>query len=85
MTLATTIPTSGVARRRTKAVARHRHVHAQENDRRVAAGGLPVHWVALDTCPCGRVSWLEEGATAEDRDTFYRDSEDHSSYCDGGP
>lgn len=82
--MTTTIPTSGCARRRAKAVARRRHVHAIENDRRVAAGGLPLHWTSLDTCPCGRVSWLEEGATDEDRDAFYRDSEDHAAYCDGG-
>ncbi|MGZ4521034.1 MAG: hypothetical protein ACXVGA_06775 [Mycobacteriaceae bacterium] len=81
MTIA--IPTSGVARRRAKAIARRRHVRAQENDRLVAAGHLPLHWTSLDTCPCGRVSWLEEGATDEDRDAFYEDSAVHDSYCDG--
>ena len=55
-----------------------------ENDRLVTAGRLPRHWSALDTCPCGRVSWLEEGVTDEERDDFYRDSEDHAAYCDGG-
>lgn len=79
-----TIPTSGPARRRAKAVRNRRHVHAQENDRAVAAGGLPVHWTALDTCPCGRVSWLEEGATDEDRDAFNESAADHASYCEVG-
>lgn len=82
--MTTTIPTSGTARRRTKAIVRRRHVHAMENDRAVAAGGLPVHWSSLDTCPCGRVSWLEEGASAEDRESFDRDSEDHEAYCELG-
>lgn len=79
-----TIPTSGTARRRAKAIRNRRSVNALENNLAVAAGRLPVHWAALDTCPCGRVSWLEDGATDEDRDNFYRDSDEHSSYCDGG-
>lgn len=78
------IPTSGCARRRAKAIRNRRHSHAQENDRVVAAGGFPIHWVALDQCPCGRISWLEEGASDEDRSDFYRDSEDHASYCEVG-
>lgn len=78
------IPTSGCARRRAKAIRNRRHVHAQENDRLVATGRLPRHWVALDSCPCGRISWLEEGATDEDRDAFYRGTDDHAAYCDGG-
>lgn len=80
----TTIPTSGPARRRAKAIRNRRHVRAQENDRLVAAGRLPRHWTSLDTCPCGRVAWLEDGATDEERADFYRDSEDHAAYCDGG-
>lgn len=79
-----TIPTSGPARRRAKAIANRRRVHAADNNRRVASGLLPLHWSALDACPCGRVAWLEEGATDQDRDDFYRDSDDHNSYCDGG-
>ena len=79
-----TIPTSGPARRRAKAVRNRRHVHAQENDRAVAAGGLPVHWTALDTCPCGRISWLEEGATDEDHAAFNESAADHASYCEVG-
>lgn len=82
--MTTTIPTSGCARRRAKAIARRRRVHAMENNLAVAAGRLPVHWVCLDTCPCGRVSWLEEGATNDEYDDFYRDSEDHAAYCEGG-
>lgn len=82
--MSTSIPTSGPARRRAKAIRNRRRVHAQENNLRVAAGRLPLHWTSLDTCPCGRVSWLEEGATDEDRESFYRDSEDHAAYCDGG-
>lgn len=78
------IPTSGVARRRAKAIRNRRRVHAQENDRLVAAGHLPRHWTSLDTCPCGRISWLEEGADDEDRDAFYRDSEEHAAYCEVG-
>lgn len=76
------IPTSGCARRRAKAVDRRRRVRAQENDRLVAAGRLPAHWTALDTCPCGRVAWLEEGATPADREQFERDSSDHTWQCD---
>lgn len=76
-----TIPTRGVARRRAKAIARRTRVHQIENDVAVAAGRLPPHWTSLDTCPCGRVSWLEDDATDEDRDAFYRDSENHASYC----
>ena len=82
MTIA--IPTSGVARRRAKAVRNRRRVHAQENNRLVAAGHLPAHWIALDTCPCGRVAWLEEGATDEDYEAYYREADDHAAYCDGG-
>lgn len=79
-----TIPTSGCARRRAKAVRNRCNVQARENDRLVAAGRLPRHWTSLDTCPCGRVSWLEEGASDEEREAFQRDSEDHETYCDGG-
>ena len=78
------IPTSGVARRRLKAVHNRRCVHARENDRRVAAGGFPIHWAALDVCPCGRIAWLEEGASDEARDAFYDESRAHLDYCAGG-
>lgn len=76
------IPTSGCARRRAKAIARRRFVHARENDRLVAAGHLPAHFVRLSTCPCGYISWLEEGADSEAQEDFERHSEDHMSYCD---
>lgn len=79
-----TIPTTGPARRRAKAIRNRRAVHAAENDRAVAAGRYPIHWTALDTCPCGRIAWLEVGATDEDRAAFYEESNDHSAYCDGG-
>lgn len=82
--MTTAIPTSGTARRRSKAIARRRHVHAQENDRLVAAGGLPHYWAALDACPCGRVSWLEDGASDEEFDAFYLATEDHAAYCPSG-
>lgn len=82
--MSTSIPTSGTARRRAKAVRNRRHIHAQENNLRVAAGRLPLHWTSLDTCPCGRVSWLEEGATDDDHDAFCQSSDEHSAYCDGG-
>lgn len=84
MSTATTIPRSGAGRRRAKAIVRRQRVHASENTRAVAAGGYPVPWSALDVCPCGRIAWLEEGASDQDRDDFYRESEDHSSYCDQG-
>lgn len=76
------IPTSGVGRRRAKAVANRRRVHAMENDRAVAAGGLPVHVVALSVCGCGRISWLEDGASADAWADFDRDNDDHDSYCE---
>lgn len=79
----TIIPTHGCARRRAKAVARRRHVHAIENNLLVAAGHLPRHGAALSVCPCGRVSWLEEGATAEDHEAFTQDNDDHAAYCEG--
>ncbi len=77
-----TIPTTGPARRRTKATRNRRAVHAAENNRAVAAGRYPPHWTALDSCGCGRIAWLEDGATDEDRDAFYAESNDHAGYCD---
>lgn len=77
-----TIPTSGPTRRRAKAIARRQWVvdmdarHALRQDR------LPHYWQALDSCPCGRVAWLLDGATDEERAEFYRDSEDHAAYCE---
>lgn len=82
--MSATIPTSGCARRRAKAIRNRRREHAHDNNRLVATGHLPRHWTALDTCPCGHLAWLEEGATAEDREHFDRDRADHDAYCDGG-
>lgn len=41
----------------------------------------PDDAAAVSVCPCGRTSWLEAGATDEDRDAFDSDNADHEAYC----
>lgn len=75
---------SGSARRRAKAIARRRWVIELDSIQALIQDRLPQYWTALDTCPCGRTAWLLEGASDEERDQFYRDSEDHMAYCEAG-
>lgn len=42
---------------------------------------FPLRIVAGSSCSCGRMSWLMEGATDEDRAAFEADSADHDAYC----
>ncbi len=74
------IPSSGVSRRRAKAV---RNREAVAEMRFFIDGTIPGHAVAVDMCPCGRVSWLGRGASDEDHEAFRGESDDHSEYCYG--
>ena len=78
-----TMPTSGVARRRAKAVARRRWVHEADTKFALVNDRLPLYWSALDLCPCGRVSWLGPDASDEEQERFYEESESHAAYCGG--
>ena len=77
----TTMPKSGTARRRAKAV---RNRESADESRFHIDGTIPRHAVAVDMCPCGRVAWLSRHADAEATDAFRRESDDHAAYCDGG-
>ena len=72
---------SGSARRRAKSIARRQWIIDMDARHAVIDGRLPHYWSALGQCPCGRVAWLLEGASDEERDEFYQASEDHAAYC----
>lgn len=78
------MPTSGVARRRAKAIARRRWVHDLDSLKALVNGRLPLFWSALTVCPCGFTTWLQPEATPEEHDDFRQSVADHADYCDGG-
>lgn len=77
ITKITPIPTSGVTRRRAKAVTRRGYLYEMDVRWAFRLGRLPLHVEAASICTCGRLSWLMPGATADEHEAFARDNEDH--------
>lgn len=73
---------SGSAKRRRKAIQRRQWVLDMDVRHAIANDRFPTHMLAGDICPCGRRSWILQGATEEELAAYYEDARDHDDYCD---
>lgn len=74
----TRIPTSGVARRRAKAIRNRQVVHDADVVRAFENDTFPELAIAAGGCSCGWMQWLMPGATEDDWAGYHHEAADHA-------